>query len=144
MCAIKSDKIMSASCDSAIRDFLMQGLFPSPQIWSLSVGPVSPKSQAFTDVVDLGENHLHTLLIARMFKEGSVLSSIGIYSSIDGVQWAVAPGYRTNIARSNQTLNPFIYVYGLPMGRYARILYKNYSIFSVNEFVVELMAFPGI
>lgn len=135
---------MSVRFDSSGRILLGQDFLPKSRAWSFNFGSVAAYANIYTDVIDLGEDHRYTFLIARKLGNVSSGSYIEIHSSIDGVRWAPAPGYDDwNLARRGGAGYFIFCVHGRPMGRYVRVYYKNGSR-AQNELIIDLAAFAGI
>lgn len=135
---------MSVRFDSNGRLLVGQDFLPKSKAWSFNFGSVSAYADIYTDVIDLGEDHRYTFLIARKIGNGSSGSYIEIHSSIDGVRWAPAPGYDDwNFAWRDGSGYFIFCAYGRPIGRYVRVYYKNGSS-AQNELIIELAVFGGI
>lgn len=137
---------MNIRFDSAGRLLGGQGLFPPPKFWSFDLGYFSAGEVRYTDVIDLGEGHSYTFLVARRIGNPQKFQEIEIHSSIDRARWAPAAGPYYGIARYDSWLSELVSfcVWGRPIGRYVRIYYRNAVSVSVNNVVIQLVAFSGI
>jgi len=114
--------------------------------FTYDVGALPANGSINTDVVDLGEGSIYTLLIARKSGIASSQESMSINSSIDGVRWLVtaSANFNPNLAwHSPSGSNNQFVVQGRPIGRFVRINFKNGSTNQTN-LVLELAALAGV
>lgn len=111
-----------------------------------AVGRLGRGESAATDLVDLGESHGYTLLIARKLGTASRNEAMEIQTSVDGARWLPAAGLYpdANIARHQpEGGSDYFTVQGRPVGRYVRILYQNGNR-NQPDLVLELAALTGV
>lgn len=133
-------------CDNTGHVWGSAGLLPQPKFWSFSFSNISSYPDIYTDVVDLGENHVYTLLVAIKIGPFAVFESIEIQTSVDGVLWAPAfADYTSRFIAKNESYHnwPYLGVWGRPIGRYVRVFYDT-GVDAEGDITINLIAFSGI
>lgn len=139
---------MGANCDNINNLPGDPKLFPSSKFWSFNLRSVPRYTNIYTDIIDLGENHAYTLLIARKTGNAGLYETLEIQASVDGVNWVPAaggPGYPHDFTARSKLSNraSSFCVWGRPVGRYVRIYFENGS-YGQDELIIDLGAFGGI